>query len=430
MSRRILAILCCIPLFLALCTGALWIHSQETALEIQYWPQDHTCVILQSSNGRIRVTRVALRTATKPQFVPRLIQTARSLQYMTPKSPRFSEFGWRRQTGINSPADIYASEFDLGIVLLCLLALPAGSLVWLAWRQATSPAKQIELDQNVPRIERVAALHEPAGDIECPICDYNLRGLTQPRCPECGYTFSWAQLLDPSQRFHPYLFEHARHHSLRALFKTLTRNFEPNRFWKSLKPSQQPNPNRLLAYAGLCMLIALSPAIVEAIVMARWRIYGTSPSVIQNLASMLTRNRPAIVSLSLLLAFYPFLTWLSLMIFQQTMRKVKVKSGHALRCAIYSADAIVWGALWAWIAILVTLFIASPMAWNGSIALAQIILMGIILTMAITFLRLHAAYKYYMKFPDAFATVLLSQFAVILLLTTIMVYSIGMLILG
>lgn len=30
-----------------------------------------------------------------------------------------------------------------------------------------------------------------AVDLECPQCAYNLRGLTTPRCPECGYLFAW-----------------------------------------------------------------------------------------------------------------------------------------------------------------------------------------------------------------------------------------------
>lgn len=31
-------------------------------------------------------------------------------------------------------------------------------------------------------------------DLHCPECRYNLRGLTVPRCPECGYTFTWDDL--------------------------------------------------------------------------------------------------------------------------------------------------------------------------------------------------------------------------------------------
>ena len=45
-------------------------------------------------------------------------------------------------------------------------------------------------------------------DALCPLCQYNLRGLQEPRCPECGYRFTWEEVLDPSRRLHPYLYEH------------------------------------------------------------------------------------------------------------------------------------------------------------------------------------------------------------------------------
>lgn len=31
-------------------------------------------------------------------------------------------------------------------------------------------------------------------DVPCPQCGYNLRGLTIPRCPECGFVFTWADV--------------------------------------------------------------------------------------------------------------------------------------------------------------------------------------------------------------------------------------------
>ena len=44
-------------------------------------------------------------------------------------------------------------------------------------------------------------------DVPCPLCDYNLRGLRDPRCPECGYQFEWPEVLDPRRQEHDYLLE-------------------------------------------------------------------------------------------------------------------------------------------------------------------------------------------------------------------------------
>jgi tRNA(Ile2) C34 agmatinyltransferase TiaS len=35
------------------------------------------------------------------------------------------------------------------------------------------------------------------GELDCPLCGYSLRGLSgaaEPRCPECGYAFTWQAL--------------------------------------------------------------------------------------------------------------------------------------------------------------------------------------------------------------------------------------------
>src|SRR5205814_1416067 len=58
--------------------------------------------------------------------------------------------------------------------------------------------------------------------IECPLCEYNLFGLTQPRCPECGLDFNWPAVLDPNRQRHPYLFEHHPESTVRSFFHTLT----------------------------------------------------------------------------------------------------------------------------------------------------------------------------------------------------------------
>src|SRR5258706_7788096 len=42
--------------------------------------------------------------------------------------------------------------------------------------------------------------------VACPLCDYNLRGLNSPRCPECGFVFKWREGLDPTRPKDQYLF--------------------------------------------------------------------------------------------------------------------------------------------------------------------------------------------------------------------------------
>src|SRR4051812_18016461 len=85
-------------------------------------------------------------------------------------------------------------------------------------------------------------------ELRCPLCDYNLRGLTEPRCPECGAKFDWDELRNPARRLHPYLFEHHPEGNVRSLFRTLVGGLRPGRFWKTLLPVQASRPRRLIAY--------------------------------------------------------------------------------------------------------------------------------------------------------------------------------------
>src|SRR5262249_35041610 len=96
-----------------------------------------------------------------------------------------------------------------------------------------------------------------ADDVHCPLCDYNLRGLTDPRCPECGTHFDWPELLDPAKRKHPFLFEHHPERRFWSFWRTAVAGLRPRRFWSSLLPVQPSFPRRLLLYWGLTMLIVL-----------------------------------------------------------------------------------------------------------------------------------------------------------------------------
>jgi len=46
--------------------------------------------------------------------------------------------------------------------------------------------------------------------LRCPTCDYNLTGLVEPRCPECGTIFDWKAVRRASRRRPTIAFERAR----------------------------------------------------------------------------------------------------------------------------------------------------------------------------------------------------------------------------
>ena len=60
-----------------------------------------------------------------------------------------------------------------------------------------------ELNLPPPRpIPAAGEVPPPHEAVNCPLCGYDLRGLVDPRCPECGYRFVWADLTDSTRRRH------------------------------------------------------------------------------------------------------------------------------------------------------------------------------------------------------------------------------------
>lgn len=72
-------------------------------------------------------------------------------------------------------------------------------------------------------------------EVLCPRCDYNLRLLTQPRCPECGLELEWRKVLDDSARQSRFLFEHHwRRRPFWSYLKTFAAGLRPKKFWQSV----------------------------------------------------------------------------------------------------------------------------------------------------------------------------------------------------
>ena len=99
-------------------------------------------------------------------------------------------------------------------------------------------------------------------EILCPLCDYNLRGLIEPRCPECGYRFEWRGLLDPKYRLHPYLFEYNPERNVRSFLRTALGGWRPRKFWQLLLPAHRLRPKRMILYWCFCAsFLLLSEAV-------------------------------------------------------------------------------------------------------------------------------------------------------------------------
>lgn len=258
-----------------------------------------------------------------------------------------------------------------------------------------------------------AAIRE---EIDCPLCGYNLRGLSEPLCPECGYRFDWPDLLDPTRRRHPWLFEHHPTHNVWSFFKTLVRNFRPGRFWKELHPGQPSRPGRLVIYWMPGAVLAIVPLVLP--VLHRWTQWAAWPTTWMwrrpSLLSDLWRDDSfrGLLSLCVLAAVFPWLNVLALLIFQQSMGRAKVKAGHVMRCGMYSGDVILWWGLLAAPAIAYGMWQRWGRGSDDSLALLLTTIS--LAALLLNFFRLVSAYRNYLKFDHVYATIIAAQVVVLL----------------
>ena len=295
-----------------------------------------------------------------------------------------------------------------------------------------------------------------AEEIRCPLCGYNLHGLAEPRCPECGYTFDWPDLLEPTRRLHPYLFEHHPETNVRSFWRTAAGALLPRRFWRTLQPVQPSRPRRLILYwiltvlvCWVCMQMAIAAdvglsayirirnvsAYRAAVLAGQDQVkspdpqFGpvgspiTDPKLLRQYLDRYFATGLSVEWLKwmgrvyvndwlrrqvlLLPLTWPWLLFASLMIFQWSMRRAKVRPVHVLRCTIYSGGTLAWVGLMAFVPFAAEmrshLFGWSPdIFWVlGCIAYGTI--GGLVLSMVY---QLIVAYRLYMRFDNAVATVL------------------------
>lgn len=120
---------------------------------------------------------------------------------------------------------------------------------------ANPPEQQDKLSRNPDGSPDWGAIEL---DVLCARCDYNLRTLTVPRCPECGMEFSWDNVLDRAEHHNEFLFEHAwMRRPIRSWIETWWRCLRPSRFWRRVSIHERVNVGPLFAFLVSSVIVAV-----------------------------------------------------------------------------------------------------------------------------------------------------------------------------
>lgn len=317
-------------------------------------------------------------------------------------------------------------------------------------------------------------------EILCPLCDYNLRGLTEPRCPECGYACDWPELLDSNRRRHSYLFEHHPERNVVSFWQTAVGGLRPSRFWSALHPAQPSVARRLLLYWLCCtsfFLVALAGGMLSVaydrarrqVAVNAARGLGNAPRRIRMTRDMInrlgtrlwylnaqraTRLTPALVwdtavargrvrdyfVLGSIVLIWPWLTVAALMIFRMSMRKARIRTIHVLRCVLYGYDLVVWLGLALVVTTLLTVLLQDE-SWLSGLDLfslrrinsamirktswlggERLFAAGCLALWLFAAFRVSVAYQLYLRFDHPTATVFAAQGIVALLVGNLLIF--------
>ena len=199
---------------------------------------------------------------------------------------------------------------------------------------SSPPDRQTEPVAFLARADSVSGSSAAPLELFSPRCGYNLRGLPQPRCPECGLDFDWAALAaaERLRRENP-LFEYQwRYRPVHAFVTTVARTLWPPWLWRGVRLEVAPAIGPLLVFGLLVALLAESMGLVEDYVVT-WYLNRLTP--------VLEIGRFS-ADLALQVAI-GVAVWLSLQLFWQTRRRGRVRQVHFVRVVV-----LAWVALVVW----------------------------------------------------------------------------------
>ena len=278
--------------------------------------------------------------------------------------------------------------------------------------EARCPACALEFDwtEAVP-IERLV----------CRKCKYQLLGLSATRCPECGEPFTWAQALDDYHRSRKPIFEYRwRSEPIRSLLRTWWLAFRPWKLWRIIDLHDPPRIGPLIVMvllAALAMiLLRFVPTLTLEFIdhwrtMAYFKQRGVPSFEITNYWWEFVRAIPSLVprdETNAIAGVWTTLSLGSLLIFQQSMRRCRVRFAHVFRTWVFSVALL--APLFS-IATLPVIFLQrglAPPKFERLLLGAGIPIMFLLVVLLVG-IALSVAYRRYLRMPHSVGVVFASQ---------------------
>ncbi len=192
----------------------------------------------------------------------------------------------------------------------------------------------------------------PVEELTCTQCGYHLYGLSAPRCPECGKGFEWSEALARYYRTRlPYFEYRWRDRPVRSFVGTWRRVLLPSRFWREINIYDPPRPVALFVMVSLCVLL-FAGAIVVGVTLVGicsyigYWLHWNAPrgnvfifssivsSAVQDFVSALNADKTW--TATLVYGTWLLVSFASLLIFQQSMRRCKVRTAQVVRVWAYA----------------------------------------------------------------------------------------------
>lgn len=260
----------------------------------------------------------------------------------------------------------------------------------------------------------------PLEEITCSVCGYHLYGLRDPRCPECGESFDWDDALLRYRRKQKPLFEYRwRDRPVRSLIHTWLLALRPDHLWRLIDIHDPPATVPLLAFATFALLVTtciyllglgVEDWVIDRVYGRRWRAGPAVPTIAElPLYIVSYASTPGLYSVCVWVALWWATAFASLMIFQQSMRRCRVRPRHVLRVVVYAlTPQLLFVPVCFWVACVLNIYLWNSNVWRSR---EQASLIGMAAAIAYV---LHVAwsmrqgYQVYIRMPHAAGIVVAS----------------------